>query len=269
MIDFDLYVAGCAQALWFLGALALTLAPPQYTWKRELGQAGQTALMLGALALFALITLAIFPRVTDSEGYRNRAQDRVHRALGRRDPARGAELLSQAIEDFHFAASRNPLDPDTYFSLGAAYGYLWRAVSSVESAEGAYRALRRASALAPHRAGYHFRLGEILRSVARRRPSFVETHILPDYASAETPAGLPAALRPTFVEYRSARKLYPTKPSARLPEADLLWDLGLKGLARPLYREILAIDDQIHERWRNLKLNADLRQRVEARGVFR
>jgi len=137
----------------------------------------------------------------------------------------------------------------------------------VESAEGAYLAFRRASALAPHRAGYHFRLGEILRSVARHRPSFLESRILPDYASSETSAGIPAALRPTFVEFRRARELYPTKPSARLPEADLLWDLNLKDRARPLYQEILAVDYQIHERWRNLKLKAPLRQHVEARAA--
>jgi tetratricopeptide (TPR) repeat protein len=265
LIDFDLSIPGCAQSLWLVGALALSLAASRGTWACALGEVRQGVSMLAVLAVFAGLTLGVLPRVTESEAMKARARDVLSQAVSQRDPQKRAGQLDTAIGDFLAAAARNPIDPDTLFEMGTAYQHVWMTTGDPEAAGMAYDAMKRGIELAPYRAGFHFRLGQFLEILAVKPPAVLESHILPDYESGDVRLPVPRSLLPALAEYQRAADLYPTKPEAWLAVADMLWRIGLKEESLARYKDVLALDDQIHPRWHNLKLPADVRKRVEER----
>jgi len=267
VIDFDLSVAGCSQSFWLLGGLALSMVAARKVRRRELGDLGQALSMLAGLGVFAALTLGILPRVTESDVRKGRGREALGLALLERDAGKRAVQLSQAVEDFTLAAEQNPIEPDIQFDLGTAYQHLWMTTGKSDAVAKGYAAMKRAIALAPLRAGYHYRLGQFLEMLGavEDRPSAFEGQILPDYGSGDLGVEITKRWRPALAEYRRAAALYPTKPEAQLAEPDLLWKLKLKDQARARYRVILRLDDQIDPRWRNLKLQEAVRTRVEER----
>lgn len=265
VIDFDLYVAGCAQSLWLLGAIALSLQAGLREKTFMLTPVSQGLLMFSSLIVFAVLTSYVFPRVTESAGLKASGQQLIQNAMARRDPEQRALGLRAGILQLELAEQRNPLDPEIPFELSTGYWHLWFATRSVDIAVACVEALQRASLLAPLRGGYHHQLAQFLEAVAVAHPKTITSHLMNRFSIEDEFKIAPETFRPALSQYAKARELYPSKPSARLPEADLLWRLKLKKNACEKYSQILAIDEQIHPRWRNLKLSQEVRRRIELR----
>jgi O-antigen ligase len=265
VIDFDLYVAGCAQSLWLLGAIAISLQAGLREKTFKLTPVWQAILMFSSLLGFVILTSFVFPRVTESAGLKASAQGLIQNALASKDNERRALGLQAGIHQLQLAQQLNPLDPEIPFELSAGYQHVWFTSRSVDAALACVESMERASALAPLRGGYHHQLAQFLQAVAATHPKTVTLHLKNHFSVRDEIQTAPEAFRPALSHYAQARELYPSKPTARLPEADLLWGLKMKDKAREKYSEILEIDDQIHPRWRNLKLSDEVRLRIELR----
>ena len=264
VIDFDLDTAGCSQSLWLLAGLAVGLNVSQKEKRIPLSSGGQLALTVAPLLVLFVLTSLVFPKVANSELLRGDARDRVLRSL-KKGKVQRLDLLQQGIQQLHEAAQDNPYEPETFFELGMALQYRYGAAMDPNDVLESYRAFKTAMSLAPDRAGYALRLGQFLEAIAARPPSVFVRSILPEYASTSLNKLKNNYYRPALAEYENAARLYPTKPSFHLPIADLLWKVGKKEEAVKKYRMILKLDDQIHTRWKILRLQPSERKRAEVR----
>jgi hypothetical protein len=264
VLDFDLGVPGNAQTLWLIGGMVMAMAVPQARISLRLGHWGRLGLAMTALAGMMVLTSLLFPRLANSEVSKEHGRILFTGALSPNatkrleDMKRADELLKEAGYD-------NPYDPESFFERGSVCQHLWAVTGQTEYAVEAYRSLRRANAIAPLRAGYHWRLGQLLELIAVNAPSVLETVVRPDYAGRETSHPVPPLFLPAMVEYDRTAELYPTKPLHLLPRADLLWRLGEKDKARALYNDILNLDRKILSRWRALRLTPEQRKEAEER----
>jgi hypothetical protein len=263
VIDFDLYVAGCAQSLWLLGAIAISLQTGLRVKTFKLTPVWQVMLMFSSLIVFVILTSFVFPRVTESAGLKGSGQELIQNAIASKNSERRALGLQAGIIQLQLAQQLNPLNPDIPFELSTGYQHVWFTSGSLDAALACVESMERASALAPLRGGYHHQLAQFLQAVAVTHPKTITLHLRNHFSIGDEYNTAPEVFRPALSQYARARELYPSKPTARLPEADLLWGLKIKDKAREKYSEILQIDDQIHPRWRNLKLSEEMRLRIE------
>ncbi|MDP6117268.1 MAG: O-antigen ligase family protein [Planctomycetota bacterium] len=263
VIDFDLYVAGCAQSLWLFGAIAVSFQAGLHEKTFKLTSLWQAVLMFSSLAVFVILTSFVFPRVTESAGLKASGQQLIQAAAAKKDREQHLLGLQAGILQLELARQRNPLDPEIPFEISMGYRQMWRVTRSIEAAVRCVESMQQASALAPTRGGYYYQLGLFLETLAATQPKAIELHLMNHFSIGEGFKRAPEAFRPALSQYSRARALYPSKPSARLPEADLLWRLKMVEQARNRYSEILALDGQIHPRWRNLRLSESVRLRIE------
>jgi len=282
IVDFDLYVPGCAQTAWLLAALALVLRERRPEDRVTSVRSGLRWIL--AAGTVAVCTLLIAPRVGlvtrafEAESLTVLAKRRL------RDFPVTGESAFEAMKMCKKAAHVNPLDDETRYVLAQCYQILWQHRNKRDD-HAFHRAVgnfRKAIALAPGHCAALYRIAMLYRDAGIYEKHLLIQHIPGAESRLNTIqlarrrlAQLPAArhwelednsINPQFIPYVWAAaetvRSYPTNPHYRVVLGQALRLAGMKDASAEQYARALEYDrlapiDRLRLSEKNRKLAQD------------